>query len=79
MQATANQFTPEEVSIAPGGTVTWEFSSAMGITFKDRAPAGGNISASPVGSKVSRTFDAAGDYDYYSSLDKDIKGRVRVK
>ncbi|MEO5903676.1 MAG: plastocyanin/azurin family copper-binding protein [Gemmatimonadaceae bacterium] len=78
--ALAGKFTPDDVDIPPGGKVTWEFVGvANGIIFKDRAPSGGNVAEAPAGTRVSRVFSAVGDYDYYSTRDKDVKGRVRVR
>ena len=80
VQATPSAFTPERLSFAPGGTVTWEFSGgALGIVFEDAAPPGGNIPESSPGTSVSRTFPNAGDYDYYSSRNREVKGRIRVR
>lgn len=80
VQVTASAFTPERVEIVPGGSVTWEFSGgANGIVFEDDAPPGGNIPQTAQGSRVSRTFPAAGDYDYHSLADPRVKGRVRVR
>ena len=77
---TASAFNPERVEIAPGGTVTWEFSGrADGIVFEDEVPQGGNIPETAAGSRVSRTFAAEGDYDYHSAKSPGVKGRVRVR
>ena len=80
VQATPNAFTPERLEIAAGGTVTWEFSGgSFGIVFDGAAPPGGNIPVSAPGSRVSRTFPIAGDYDYHSSNNRDVQGRIRVR
>lgn len=80
VQATPGAFTPERLEITPGGTVTWEFSGGtFGIVFEDEAPPGGNIPDAAPGTRVSRTFPNAGDYDYYSSKNRDVKGRIRVR
>ena len=80
VQATPNAFTPERLEIAPGGTVTWEFSGgSLGIVFDGAAPPGGNIPVSSAGTRVSRTFPTAGDYDYHSSSNRDVQGRIRVR
>lgn len=79
VQALGNRFNPEEVNVAPGTTVTWQFSTAGGITFKDKSPSGGDIATVAAGGTASRTFTGAGDYDYYSSVNRDVKGRIRVK
>lgn len=80
VQASSSAFSPERVEIAPGGTVTWEFSQgAGGIVWDDEAPPGGDIAAGATGTRASRTFPAQGDYDYHSTVNRDIKGRVRVR
>jgi plastocyanin len=77
---TSGGFSPERAEISPGGTITWEFSDrADGIVFEDDAPPGGNIPETPRGGRESRTFPTAGDYDYYSLKDDDVKGRIRVR
>ena len=77
---TSAGYSPERAEIAPGGTITWEFSAeADGIVFEDDAPPGGNIPESAKGSRVSRTFSAEGDYDYHSLKNPDRKGRIRVR
>lgn len=75
----ASGFSPERAEITPGSTITWEFTSADGIVFEDAAPPEGNIPETPAGSRVSRTFPAAGDYDYRSLRNDDIEGRIRVR
>ena len=77
---TSSGYSPERAEIAPGGTITWEFTAGSdGIVFEDDAPPGGNIPETAKGGKVSRTFPAEGDYDYYSLKDSDRKGRIRVR
>lgn len=80
VQSTPAAYSPERVEISAGTAVTWEFAAGSGgIVFDDEAPAGGNIPAPAAGARVSRTFSAAGDYDYHSSTNRDVKGRVRVR
>jgi plastocyanin len=80
VQATPAAFTPERIEIAPGGTVTWEFSvGLLGIVFDQASPPGGNIPEALPGSRVSRTFPVAGDYDYHSSKNAGVQGRIRVR
>ena len=80
VRVTSSGYNPERAEIAPGGTITWEFTSAAdGIAFEDDAPPGGNIPETAQGGKVSRTFPSEGDYDYYSLKDRDKKGRIRVR
>ena len=80
VQATPSAFTPERVEIAPGAGVTWEFApGAGGIVFDDIAPLDGGIPQQVAGARVTRTFAAVGDYDYHSSTNSNVKGRVRVR
>ena len=80
VQATSTAYNPDRVEIGVGGVVTWDIAAgAGGIVFDDHAPAGGNIPESSTATRVSRTFNAAGDYDYHNSRDRDIKGRIRVR
>ncbi len=77
---TSSGYSPERAEITPGGTITWEFAAgADGIVFEEESPPGGNIPETARGDKVSRTFPAEGDYDYYSLKDRDKKGRIRVR
>ena len=71
-----NLFTPDDIDVTPGSTVTWQFS---GTTFKTHVPPGGNIPDTTPGSSVSRTFTVPGDYDYECTLHHNMKGRVRVQ
>jgi plastocyanin len=80
VRVTSSGYSPERAEIAPGGAITWEFTAgADGIVFDDESPPGGNIPETTQGGKVSRTFPAEGDYDYYSLKDRDKKGRIRVR
>jgi hypothetical protein len=49
-------------------------SKSLGIVFDKATPPGGNIPESLPGSSASHTFPAAGDYDYHSSKNRDVKG-----
>jgi plastocyanin len=72
-------FSPEEVTIALGESVTWQFAAADGITFEEDSVAGGNIPFTQAGAGVSRTFQVAGDYKYASLRDGNMEGRIRVR
>lgn len=75
-----NTFSPERVTIAPGGTVTWQITGAThNITFTDIAPPGGSIPNTAPGNSVSRTFPVADAYDYECTLHPGMKGRVVVR
>lgn len=79
VQSSASAFSPERVEISAGSAVTWEFAGGGGVVWDDAAPPGGDIPAGAVGTRVTRTFSSVGDYDYHSTLSRDIKGRVRVR
>ncbi|HEX2094987.1 MAG TPA: plastocyanin/azurin family copper-binding protein [Longimicrobiaceae bacterium] len=56
---------PQTVTIAAGGTVTWKMlEDEHDITFDGAAPTGGNIPKTDEGKSVSRTFPTAGTYTY---------------
>jgi len=77
---TGNLFTPNDVTVAPGTTVTWRFSETThNVTFTKLIPPGGNIPDTAPGSSVSLTFMAAGDYDYLCTHHSGMKGRIRVQ
>ncbi len=72
-----NQFNPNSVDLALGGTVTWAFGSVLhNVTFTTSgAPANiGNTS----NADVSRTFNAAGTFTYDCTLHAGMTGRVIV-
>ncbi|HEU4558433.1 MAG TPA: plastocyanin/azurin family copper-binding protein, partial [Longimicrobium sp.] len=72
-------FSPQTVTIAPGTTVTWQFSgNTHNVTFNTVAPTGGNIPDRSSGS-VTRTFPTAGTYDYRCTRHNGMTGRVVVQ
>jgi plastocyanin len=73
-------FSPANVTIAAGGTVTWTFTggSRHNVTFNGTAPAGGNIPDSQ-GASVARTFTAAGTYNYTCTRHSGMNGSVVVQ
>ena len=75
----ADAFTPDDVTIAPGESVTWQFTVPDGITFEDESPSEGDISLSQPGTSITRTFPGPGDYKYTSIRDDGIDGRIRVR
>ncbi len=79
VQSLADRFTPDDITVAPGTTVEWDFAVAGGIAFKDSAPTGGGIAETAANGRASRTFTIVGDYDYFSTRDQNVKGRIRVK
>ena len=72
-------FSPATVTIPAGASVTWQFSGDRhNVTFSGAAPTGGNIPDTDGGS-VSRTFPAAGTYNYSCTRHNGMSGRVVVQ
>lgn len=75
-----SSFSPATVTIAAGGTVTWQFSGARhNVVFRGATPPGGNIPDTEAGNSVSRTFPAAGTFDYDCTRHSGMIGRVVVQ
>lgn len=75
---TANQFVPEDVDIADGGTVTWTFESVThNVTFANTTGAPSNINNS-TSTTASRTFDTPGTFNYSCTLHGGMSGSVTV-
>jgi plastocyanin len=73
-------FSPDDITIAPGRAVVWQFSGLThDVTFETIAPPGGNISDMPPGASASRTFPQVGEYKYFCSLHDNMKGKIRVE
>ena len=72
-------FTPADVEIAAGGSVTWNNAEDVPhtVTFKDESVASSEELAQ--GDDFSATFDGAGTYDYVCAIHPDMKGTVTVK
>lgn len=78
---TGQQVVPPSVTIKVGGSVTWVFQSlAHTVTFNVPTPAGtpADINAS-VNTKVSRTFNTAGTFNYHCSIHPGMTGVVNVQ
>lgn len=75
-----NTFSPAAVTLATGGTVTWQFtgSTRHNVTFNGAAPAGGNIPDTDAGASVARTFGTAGTYTYQCTRHSGMTGQVIV-
>ena len=72
-------FAPRVVSIAPGASVTWQFSgSRHNVTFGSRQPSGGSIPDTEPGGSASRVFANAGTYDYQCTRHNGMTGQVVV-
>ncbi|HVG45002.1 MAG TPA: Ig-like domain-containing protein [Longimicrobium sp.] len=73
-------FSPQTVTIAPGGSVTWQISGAThNVTFGGAAPTGGNVPDTNSGGSATRTFSTAGTYDYQCTRHSGMTGRVVVQ
>ncbi len=74
-------FSPDDVTIPPGGVVVWQISGTThNVTFERSAPPGGNIPDTPPGTSVTRTFPQVGDYKYECTIHPGLlKGRIRVE
>jgi plastocyanin len=78
VQATnSNAFTPNSVTVAEGGAVTWAFGTVEhNVVFQTAsAPANIDVSASK---SVSRTFPTAGTFAYVCSLHAGMSGTINV-
>jgi plastocyanin len=70
-------FSPAVVTIAAGGSVTWQVSGARhNVTFSGAAPTGGNVPDTDAGGSATRTFPNAGTYDYVCTRHSGMQGRV---
>ena len=73
-------FSPADVTIPAGGSVTWRFSEARhNVTFQAAAPAGGNVPDQDSGTAASRTFALPGTYTYSCTRHSGMTGRVIVQ
>ena len=77
--STANTFTPANVTIAKGGTVTWSIGTRRhNVTFFGNAGSPANVE-SATSTTASRTFPVAGVYPYNCSLHAGMTGSVTVQ
>ncbi len=73
-----NTFTPGEITVASGTTVTWVNNEAMPHTVVDPNKAFRSKTLVK-DAKFSFTFTTPGDYDYLCSIHPNMKGKVIVK
>ncbi|MFG1249005.1 cupredoxin domain-containing protein [Xanthobacter flavus] len=71
-------FTPAEVTVTPGTTVTWINNDDIPHTVVDKKQAFRSKALDTEG-KFSFTFTNAGDYSYFCSLHPHMVGKVIVK
>jgi plastocyanin len=71
-------FTPGEITIAPGQSVTWtnDDGAPHGLEYKDGAK---GVDPLLPGASFSRKFDRPGDYEYNCSVHPYMTGRVVVR
>jgi plastocyanin len=73
-----NTFIPDEITVAPGTTVTWVNKEPMPHTVVDTNKGFRSKILAKDGS-FSFTFATAGEYDYLCSIHPNMKGKVIVK
>ena len=79
VRTVGDSFSPSSVTIAAGGTVSWQISGdEHNVTFTGSAPPGGNI-PNTEGATVSRSFPTAGRYDYFCTRHSGMSGAVTVQ
>ena len=73
-------FTPSEVHLEQGGTVTFAFGSVGHDVFFDNDPAGApsNIPGGNSNTSIARTFSTAGSYKYNCHIHPGMHGTVVV-
>jgi len=71
-----NQFTPRNIIVATGSTVTWTWSASQGhnVTFPS-----GSSSATQTSGTFSRQFPAAGTFTYQCTQHSGMTGSVMVQ
>jgi len=82
VQATpAEKFTPGQITLTAGGTVTFAFGSLAHNVFFDNDPAGApdNIPDASANKSVTRTFTTAGTYNYNCHIHPGMRGTVVVQ
>lgn len=77
----SEKFTPGQVTLTVGGTVTFAFGSLAHNVFFDNDPAGApdNIPDPSANKSVTRTFNTAGTYNYNCHIHPGMRGTVVVQ
>ena len=77
----SERFTPGQVTLTVGGTVTFAFGSLAHNVFFDNDPAGApdNIPDPSANKSVTRTFNTAGTYNYNCHIHPGMRGTVVVQ
>jgi plastocyanin len=77
--ATANIFSPQTLTVAQGGTVTWSFGTRThNVTFVQIAGAPASV-PNTANNQAERQFDTPGTYAYACTLHAGMIGTVVVK
>ena len=73
-------FTPKNVAILRGGSVTWTFGALEHtVTFTNTSGAPASISTGGYSTAVSRTFGSAGNFAYTCTIHAGMSGQVVVR
>lgn len=72
-------FTPSQINISKGDTVTWTNSDSVAHTVTADNGNGPNSSPIAPGDKYSYTFTQAGSYQYHCSIHPSMRGTIVVK
>ena len=77
----SEKFTPGQVTLTVGGTVTFAFGSLAHNVFFDNDPAGApdNIPDPSANKSVTRTFNTPGTYNYNCHIHPGMRGTVVVQ
>ena len=77
----SEKFTPGQVTLTVGGTVTFAFGSLAHNVFFDNDPAGApdNIPDPSANKSVTLTFNTAGTYNYNCHIHPGMRGTVVVQ
>jgi plastocyanin len=76
--AASNDFTPANVALARGGTVTWTFGALIhNVDFEGKAGAPTNV-PNTANASIARTFANAGSFGYVCTLHGGMNGTILV-
>jgi plastocyanin len=74
-------FTPSQITVAKGGTVTWTNNDSIAHTVVDDLSNVGGPSSGDIqpGSTYSFTFNKTGSFQYHCSIHPSMRGTIVVK
>lgn len=72
-------FTPSQISVSKGGTVTWTNNDSIAHTVT--SDTGGELNSGDIqpGSTYSHTFNQTGSFQYHCSIHPSMRGTIVVK